>query len=228
MTIFTFALKRIFRDKSNLASLTLFPIAAIFLPANDNWPLLPYGYQFFGVLILFVAIRLTGLLIDDRQKGVVKRLAAAPVTHFQYLFQNLLAFSVIVIAQCILVIAGGVMYGNELYEPLWLLVLFLVFSFTAIAFTLAWNTLYRNKETSFLIFMAVIMIIAMLGGLILPVDMLPDTLEKIAVIFPTYWLAEGIEWVVLGENIGDFLLINGVLLLYALLFLIIGSIRRIG
>ncbi|AXF57079.1 ABC transporter permease [Salicibibacter kimchii] len=228
MTIFTFALKRIFRDKTNLIFLTLFPVAAIFLPANDNWPLLPYGYQFFGVLILFVAIRLTGLLIADRQKGVVKRLSAAPVTHFQYLFQNLLAFSVIVIVQCIFMIVGGVMYGHELYEPLWLLVLFLVFSLTAIAFTLAWNTLYRSKETSFLVFMAVIMIMAMLGGLILPVEMLPDTLEKIAVLFPTYWLAEGIEWVVLGENIGDFLLINGVLLLYTLLFLIIGSIRRIG
>lgn len=228
MTIFTFALKRIFRDKSNLTFLTLFPIAAIFLPANDHWPLLPYGYQFFGVLILFVAIRLTGLLVDDRQKGVVKRLAAAPVTHFRYLFQNLLAFSVIVIGQSIFMIAGGMMYGQELHEPLWLLVLFLVFSFTAIAFTLAWNTLYRSKETSFLVFIAVIMIMAMLGGLILPVDMLPDTLEQIAVIFPTYWLAEGIEWVVLGENSGDFLLINGVLLLYALLFLIIGSIRRIG
>ncbi|SDJ23309.1 ABC transporter permease [Natribacillus halophilus] len=228
MTIFTFALKRIFKDKTNLIFLTLFPVAAIFLPEPEYWPLLPYGYHYFGVLILFVGIRLTGLLVEDRQKGVVKRLAAAPVTHFQYLFQNLLAFSVIVIAQCIFMIAGGVIYDHELHEPLLLLILFIVFSFTAIALSLAWNSLYRNKETSFLVFMCVIIIMALLGGIMMPIEMLPDVLEQLAVIFPTYWLAEGMEWVVMGEDTADFLLINGVLLLYTLLFLIIGSIRRMG
>ncbi|QQK78966.1 ABC transporter permease [Salicibibacter cibi] len=228
MTIFTFALKRIFKDKTNLIFLTMFPVAAIFLPEPDVWPLLPFGYHYFGVLILFVAIRLTGILVEDRQKGVLKRLAAAPVTHFQYLFQNLLAFAVILIAQCMFIIAGGVIYGHDLYEPLLLLILFIVFSFTAIALSLAWNSLYRNKETSFLVFMCVIILMAMLGGIMFPIEMLPDILEKIAVIFPTYWLAEGLDWVVMGEDTADFLLINGVLLLYTLLFLIIGSIRRIG
>lgn len=228
MTIFKFALKRTFRDKTNLIFLTMFPVAAIFLPAQEYWPLLPLGYQFFGVLLLFVSIRLTGMMLDDRQKGVVKRLAAAPVTHFQYLWQNLLAFAVIMVAQCMVVIGGGILYGHDLYEPLLLLTLFILFSFTSIAFSLAWNSLYRSKESSFLIFMTIIILMALLGGIMVPVEMLPDTLEKLAVIFPTYWLAEGIEWIALGENVADFLLINGVLMLYTFLFLIVGSIRRIG
>ncbi|WP_238554496.1 hypothetical protein [Geomicrobium sp. JCM 19038] len=75
MTIFRFALKRILRDKTNVLFLTLFPITAIFLPlAQEGWPLLPLGYQYFGVLLLFVSIRLTSIMIEDRQKGVVKRL----------------------------------------------------------------------------------------------------------------------------------------------------------
>lgn len=228
MTIFKYAFKRTFRDKTNLIFLTLFPIGAIFLPAQEYWPLLPFGYQYFGVLILFVSIRLTGIMLEDRQKGVVKRLAAAPITHFYYLWQNLLAFAIIIIAQCIIVVIGGVLYGHELYEPLNLLILYIVFSLTAIALSLAWNSLYRSKGSSFLVFMAVIILMALLGGTFFPTDMLPDTLENIAVIFPTYWLAEGIEWIVLGNDSADFLLINGVLLLYTFLFLIIGSIRRIG
>lgn len=228
MTIFKFALKRSFRNKTNLIFLTMFPAAAIFLPAQQYWPLLPIGYQYFGVLILFVSIRLTGLMIEDRQKGVVKRLAVAPMTHFQYLWQNLLAFATITVVQCLIVIIGGVIYGHELYEPLLLLTLFIVFSFTAIALSLAWNSLYRSKESSFLVFMSIIVLMAMFGGMIIPIEMLPDILEKLAVIFPTYWLAEGIEWIVLGEDTGHFLLSNGVLLLYTLLFLIVGSTRKIG
>ncbi|EZH68082.1 multidrug ABC transporter permease [Bacillaceae bacterium JMAK1] len=229
MTIFRFALKRILRDKTNVLFLTLFPIAAIFLPtAEDGWPLLPLGYQYFGILLLFVSIRLTSIMIEDRQKGVVKRLAAAPVSHFNYLWQNLLAFSVIMIIQIIIIISGGYAYGHELYEPWNLTILYLVFMFTAISISLAWNSLYRSKESSFLIFMAVIVLMALLGGILFPVEMMPVVFERIAVIFPTYWLSEGIEWIVFGEDRGDFLFINGVLLLYALFFLIIGSIRRIS
>ncbi|GAK00475.1 ABC transporter permease [Geomicrobium sp. JCM 19055] len=229
MTIFRFALKRILRDKTNVLFLSLFPIAAIFLPlAQEGWPLLPLGYQYFGVLLLFVSIRLTSIMIEDRQKGVVKRLAAAPISHFNYLWQNLLAFSVIMVIQTVIVIIGGHVYGHELYEPWNLAILYIVFTFTSISISLAWNSLYRSKESSFLIFMAVIVLIALLGGILFPVEMMPEAFQRIAVIFPTYWLSEGIEWIVLGEDRGDFLFINGVLLLYALFFLIIGSIRRIS
>ncbi|WP_096188993.1 ABC transporter permease [Evansella halocellulosilytica] len=228
MTIFNFALKRSFRNKTNLIFLTMFPVAAIFLPLQEYWPLVPLGYQYFGILLLFVSIRLTGIMIEDHQKGVVKRLAAAPITHFHYLSQNLLAFAVITIAQSSIFIFGGVLYGHELYKPLSLLILYIVFSFSAIALCLAWNSLYRSKESSFLVFMSVIVLMALLGGMIVPSEILPESLEKIAVVFPTYWLSEGIEWVVRGESITGFLLINGVLLLYTFLFLIVGSIRRIN
>ncbi|WP_238544851.1 hypothetical protein [Geomicrobium sp. JCM 19037] len=107
MTIFTFALKRTLRDRTNILFLTLFPVAAIFLPDQQYWPLLPLGYQYFGVLMLFVSIRLTSIMLDDRQKGVVKRLAAAPVSHFQYLWQNLLAFAIIMFGQSAIFIYGG-------------------------------------------------------------------------------------------------------------------------
>lgn len=228
MTIFKFALKRSFSNTTNLIFLTLFPIACIFLPNGEEWPFLPYGYQYFGILILFVGIRLATIILEDRAKGVVKRLAVAPISHFQYLNQNLLAFSVILILQCAIVVYGGVLFGQELYQPGWLFILYVSFSFASLAIALAWISIYRNKDTSFLVYMSLIFIIVVLGGLLIPIEIFPDLLKRIAVIFPTYWLAEGLNWVVFGEDLLDFLLINGGLWLYTIVFVIIGSTRKIN
>lgn len=227
MTIFRFALQRIFRNRINLFFLTLFPIVCIFFPQGETWPFLPYGYQYFGIFILFVGIRLASIILEDREKGVDKRLAVAPIRHAHYLTQNLLAYSVIVIAQCFIVVYGGILAGQELHKPHWLFVLFVSFSFTSVATALAWISIFRSREVSFLVYMSIIFLIAVLGGLMMPVIMFPEWLKQIAVVFPTFWLSEGLEWIVFGETIADFLLINGVLWLYGIVFMIIGSMRKI-
>lgn len=227
MTIFRFALKRVFGNTTNLIFLTIFPIACIFLPKGEGWPFLPYGYQYFGILILFIGIRLATIILEDRGKGVVKRLAVAPVSHFQYLSQNLLAYSVILILQCAIVVYGGILFGQELYQPSRLFLLFVSFCFASLAIALAWISFYRRKDTSFLLYMSLIFLIVVLGGLIIPIEIFPDLLKRIAVIFPTYWLAEGLNWIAFGENILDFLLINSVLWLYTIVCIIIGSTRKI-
>ncbi|MFF2887344.1 ABC transporter permease [Paenibacillus sp. NPDC057967] len=226
MTIFTFALKRSFGNLTNLIFLTIAPLACIFFPNADQWPLLPYGYQYFGIVILFVAIRLTSIILEDRAKGVIKRLSIAPVSYFRYLTQNLLAYAIILIIQCAIVVSGGIMWGQELHQPLPLLFLYISFSFTALALALAWITLYRNKDSSFLVYMALIFLVVLLGGVMIPLEMFPDLLKRVAVLLPTFWLTEGLNWVADGNDVAEFLLINGVLWLYTLIFIVIGSTRR--
>ena len=179
------------------------------------------------IQVLFIGIRLATIILEDREKGVVKRLAVAPISHFRYLSQNQLAYSVILIAQCAIVVYGGVLFGQELYQPSSLFFLFVSFSFASLAIALAWISIFRKKDISFLIYMSLIFLIVVLGGLMIPIELFPDLLKRIAVIFPTYWLAEGLNWIVYGEEMLDFLLINGVLWLYTIVFMIIGSIRKI-
>lgn len=226
MTIFCFTLKRSFGNLTNLLFLTLAPVVCIFFPGGEGWPPLSYGYQYFGIVILFTAIRLTAIILEDRAKGVVKRLSVAPISHFQYLSGNLLAFAVILIAQSAIMVGGGFLSGQELYRPLALLMLFVSFSFTALSLALAWISVYRDKDTAFLIYMALIFLVIVMGGLIMPVQMFPPALQRTAVLFPTYWLAEGLNWIAHGQRTGDFAIINGVLWLYGLIFMVIGSKRK--
>jgi ABC-2 type transport system permease protein len=76
--------------------------------------------------------------------------------------------------------------------------------------------------------MSLIFLVVLLGGLLVPLETFPDILKRIAVVFPTYWLSEGLDWVVFGDDISEFLLINGILWLYTIVFLVIGSVRRIN
>ncbi|WP_379135935.1 ABC transporter permease [Paenibacillus sp. sgz500958] len=227
MTIFHFALKRSFGSTMNFVFLILVPLSCIFLPEGETLTHLPYGYQYFGIILLFAGIRLTSIILEDRERGVVKRLAVAPVSHFRYLSQNLLAYAIIVTIQCTAVVYGGVLYGQELYRPNALLLLYISFSFTSLALALAWISFYRRREMSFLIYTSLLFLIVLLGGLMIPVDLFPDLLKRIAAVLPTYWLAEGLDWIVFGGNYYDFLLIIGVLWLYTAVFVIIGSTRKI-
>ncbi|GIQ70604.1 ABC transporter permease [Xylanibacillus composti] len=227
MTVFQFVLKRSFRNVTNLIFLTLFPAACIFLPQGDPWPLLPYGYQFFGILLLFVSIRLTLNIQADRATGVMKRLSVAPLSHFRYLSQNLLAYLLIIAAQCTLVVYGGVLYGQPLYQPFLLLILYISYSLAALAVALAWVSFFRNKDVAFFGFVSLVFLVAVLGGLMIPVSMFPEWLARIAVLFPTYWLAEGQNWIVFGGKSGEFLFVNVILWIYAIVFMIIGSMRKI-
>lgn len=225
MTIFLFTLKRSFGNRTNLLFLTLAPLICIFLPSGAYWPPLPYGYQYFGIILLFAAIRLTTLILEDRAKGVITRLAVAPVPYSSYLSQHLLAYAAIMALQCVIVVYGGVLFGQQLYQPFPLLLLYVSFSFAALAIALAWISIYRNKETSFLVYMSLIFLTVVLGGLMMPLDMFPVLLKRLAVLFPTFWLAEGLEWIAVGGDWADFALIHAVLWLYVLIFMVIGSSR---
>jgi len=227
VTVFKFSLKRSFSNKTNLLLLTLFPIAFIFFPEGEYWPVLPYGYQYFGIVLLFISIRLTTIILVDRAKGVVKRLAVAPISYGSYLCQNLLAFSVILVMQCAIVVYGGVLLGVELYQPHWLMLLYVSFSFTSLAIALAWISIFRSKESAFLIYMSLVTLLAILGGLLMPLQIFPEALIRIAVLFPTYWLNQGMSWIASEGPVGDFILINGVLWLYTIIFMILGSTRKI-
>lgn len=87
--------------------------------------------------------------------------------------------------------------------------------------------IFRNKEISMLIFMSIISIIALIGGVLIPIELLPELLQKIAIILPTFWLAWGIDWIVFGGELKEFLLVNGMLILYMFLFLITGSAKKL-
>ncbi|SDN90521.1 ABC transporter permease [Alkalicoccus daliensis] len=228
MTVFMFVFKRFFRKKANSLSLLFFPLAALFLPTGE-WPPMPLGFQYYSIIILFLASRLAGIIMEDRANRTLLRLSVAPISHLQYLWQNMLAYSVILTGlNLVFVIAGAVFHGSSMPSPVQLFIIYTVFSMTSLGFSLAWYSLFRNTEAAYNILGGVIILMAMLGGVMWPVENMPDALQRPVMLLPTYWVAEATTLVSFREPAVDLIIPMIVLLLFCFAFLLLGSRRKLS
>lgn len=227
MSLFRLALIRSLRNRTNAVLLLLPPLAIVCMPSAEYWPTVPYGYQYFGVLLLFLGIRLTSQIMEDRAQGIHRRLAAAPFSYFYYLVQHLLAYVLILGLLCVSVVVLGIAIGQPLHQPLRLLALYLSFSVTALALALVWISYYRNKHTSFLVYMSLVSLAVVASGLIVPHLLFPEWLIQVAYFLPTYWLAVGLDAVGTLAPESAWLQAIGILWLYTLLLMTLGSFRKL-
>ena len=114
MTIFRFALKRSFRNPFNILLLCVLPVGVVFLPVVPG-STLPLGFHLYGQVIMFAAFLMVRSTVEDRLSGVLTRIAVAPVSYFRYLWETLLAYGLLLVAQNAVVVGlGVVLYGESL------------------------------------------------------------------------------------------------------------------
>lgn len=228
MTIFNFALIRSVRSMPNLILLLGLPAAVVVLPVG-GWHGLPLGYHFYGILLLFAASKLVHMIMEDRKNKILTRIGVAPVTHFKYLSQNLLAFALLLGGQSAVVTCSAWLLHADVFGSLIQLFSILsMFSVTAISFSLAWSSMFRQPESSTAVMLGIILIMAVLGGTLFPIQAMPASLQKIAMVSPTYWFHEGIMLAKNGGLFAEQLTPLGILLLFAIAFMLIGSRRKLA
>jgi ABC-2 type transport system permease protein len=228
MTIFTFVFKRRFKSISDIFMLLLLPVITVFISA-ETWLPVPLGFQLYGILIMFIASKICKTMMEDREKRVVLRLSAAPITHLRYLVENLLAYTLILSAVNFIVVALGVLhYGANIIPPVKMFLLFSTFSATAIGLSIAWYALFQNTETAYSILGGLYISLAMLGGMFWPFEIMPEVMQRVIQILPTYWFALGLRQVVYEGYSGNFFITIGILLLFSAVFILIGSRKRLG
>ncbi|OIJ20158.1 multidrug ABC transporter permease [Anaerobacillus alkalidiazotrophicus] len=227
MTVCQFVFKRFFRKKSNSIFLLVLPIGAIFLPMGE-WPPIPLGFHYYGIIIMFIASRLSAIIMEDRANKTLLRLSVAPITHFQYLLQNLLAYTVILTAvNLVFIILGVIVHGESVPSPSLLFIIYTVYSITSLGFSLAWYATFRNKEAAFSILGGIIILMAMLGGVLWPVEIMPESLQRAVMLLPTYWIAEATVLLSYEAPTEELAIPLVVMFLFCIAFLLLGSRRRL-
>ncbi len=228
MTIFRFALKRVFRSPLNLLLVCVLPIGAAFLPSAEGW-VVPIGFHMYGAILLFAAFLMLRSVVEDGASGVLERIGAAPITHFQYLWQTLLAYAVVLVVQnAVMIFLGVLVHGERIPSPFLLFVAYSAFSMTSLAISLAGGALFRNRETSYQALTAVLMVLAMVGGFFWPLEIMPPSLRRAAMVTPCYWLVEAMRLLQQNGPPARFALSIAVMLLFAIAFLLVGSRRRMA
>lgn len=226
MTIFLYTLKRCFRSPVNLVLVCVVPVGLLFLPRFGSYEM-PFGFHLYSELVFFIAFFLARAVAEDRGKGLLTRIAAAPVTHFRYLGQTLLADACLLLAQNTLVVVGGLLYhGSALGRPLRLLAAYWAFSLLALAFCLALGSLIRAREAADATCSFLVVFFAAIGGSLWPTDTLPLVIRRMGMVSPVYWLHAALR--AAGQGGSRFVLSLAVMLLLTVIFLLAGSKRRMA
>ncbi|MCR8848255.1 ABC transporter permease [Rossellomorea sp. SC111] len=184
-----------------------------------------------GFTIMFVMIAMlssTGILLEARQNGVWYRMMSTPATKLELLCGYMLAFFLIgwiqfgilmTLSQKIFHIEWGNTFANMVLVSSLLL--------CSIGLGLFLAGFVKTSEQQSVFGNLIIISTCMLAGVYWPVDIMPDGIRNVAKFLPQYWGMEGFaELTVRGGGIGDIVTPVGILLGFAVVFLMVG-LRRV-
>ncbi len=180
-----------------------------------------------GNTVMFVMlIALTygaATLSGERQNGLLHRLATTPLSKREIIFGKILGRLVIASLQVtILVLVAfvahlifGIVIGNIF--NVWIVLL--VYNLCVAPLGVAFGAWFRDPERAANIGVILTMVMAALGGCWWPIEIVPASMQKLALIFPTTWAMKALHGVIsFGRSLPELMLPLAVLLGFAIVF----------
>jgi len=228
LIIFKYDLKKSFQNKAVLLCTFILPLVLIF--ASPLWSgEVQIGFNLMAFVVMGGTFLTAQGILNERIEGTLTRIMVAPITMLNYLTQKLLAYSIPIAMQITLVcLIGMVLYDWYLSFTIALILIYILFTVTSVAMAIAWASLFKSKESSLTSFSLVLTAMAMLGGLMIPTNLLPAALRYVGAIFPSYWAANGIENLNTYNSItNQFWLSVVMMIMFGIIFMLFGGKRRL-
>lgn len=185
-------------------------------------------YYLMAIIIMFLMYIATYAainLIREREDMCFLRLKISKISLLNYLLSKAIGttlfISTIVLTWLVLFAAftNGIIGDNLIFLSLFLMISIL-FNVSLAMFM----TAYIEREEGVILFSNVFIFInAIIGGSIIPIPMMPETLQKMALISPNYWMIKGLLYYHSGYNMKQGLLIGLSLLLLSMCMLLLTS-----
>ncbi|MEJ2054870.1 MAG: ABC transporter permease [Calditrichaceae bacterium] len=180
--------------------------------------------------IFFIALPLAGNMIRERESGSLKRLLTMPVSYAEIISAKIVVYIGVAVIQFILMMLVGLVILPMLGTPVlnlghtWLGLFLLVFS-TALAacgFGILVGVSASSHEQASTLCAVSIIIAAAIGGVMVPVYLMPDVMQNISNYSPLAWGLNGfLDIFVRGTGITSILPNAGGLLLFSFTALVI-------
>jgi ABC-2 type transport system permease protein len=190
------------------------------------------SYSSAGQLITWVFIPLLGVsayFAYERSQGTLRRLLTTPTEKSTLLLGLIFGQFVVAIVQMGILIAFGqfvmnVKWGQNIPA---LLLLMSAFAISSVAFGTMLATFVKTQSQAGNLSIMLGMTMALMGGCWWPLELFPQTVKTAVKILPTTWTMNGLtDLITRGASTMDILPNVGVLLLFALVFFVVG-IRRL-
>jgi len=140
-------------------------------------------------------------LVSDREKGILKRLAATPLRRWQLVGSNVLMRLLIALIQAVIIVSvGAVLFGVEVTGSIAMAAAFVALgavAFLALGYVLASFT--KTEDAANGLTQVVQFPMMFLSGVFFPIDAMPPILQTIARLIPLTYLADALRQVMVGS-----------------------------
>jgi len=149
--------------------------------------------------MFFIIIPLTGSMIKEREEGSLARLMSMPVAYINLLLAKVTVYFFVCLVQSFLMIFSG-MYilplfnipmleiGNHIFA---LLMMTIVTALAALGYGLLVGTIANTHQQAASFGAVSIIILAAIGGIWVPIYLMPTVMRHVAVISPLNWSITG-------------------------------------
>ena len=153
-----------------------------------------------GLSVMQVGIFAAIPLVADREKLILKRLAATPLRRWQLVGSNVLMRLLIAMIQAVIIVAVGVAaFGVQIVGSILLTVLFIALgamSFLALGYVVA--SFAKTEDAANGMTSVVQFPMMFLSGTFFPLDQMPDVLQGVARVIPLTYLSDALRQVMVG------------------------------
>lgn len=145
------------------------------------------------MMLLFSVAGIGGSLIDEKQEGTLKRLLYSPIHPLSILFGKMICANIISILQMTVMIAfSWLVFGLEISTHIPSLILLIVAtSFAASAFGVFVASIAKSRSQVQGLSTLIILVMSAIGGSMIPLFIMPNIMQKIAVVSMNYWSIQG-------------------------------------
>ena len=188
--------------------------------------------QLIGMLTLTMLVTAMGtciMFLKDVEDGTFHRTIAGPISLRRYMLETNAAFFGVTVLQAIAAALAVQTAVPQLHPTALLMVTatLVAFALVAVSFTLAVANAMKTVKRTAIAANFLIMPIVMLGGAFWPFDIMPDYLQRIGAFSPTRWTTSATASALSGASFADIVPQLGILLLFAIVFGLLGSWRRV-
>jgi ABC-2 type transport system permease protein len=185
--------------------------------------------DFFAPGIIAMSVMATSLFgtvtinTELRQKGVLRKLATTPLSRAEWLLSNIFYQLVMALISATAILLVGIVvfdlkFQLNIFLPLF--VLLNVFSFSGIGMLI--TKYVKDAESAYAAANAVMFPMMFLAGTFFPLEMMPDFLQKIALVLPLYYVNEGLRDAMVHQNFGSALMSATIIGVFGIIVFILG------
>jgi len=145
------------------------------------------------MMLLFSVAGMGSSLLAEKEEGTLRRLLYTPLGSGDILFGKMLSTTIIAVAQLLVMfVFGWLVFGLDIFLNLpALLLIILATALACASFGILLSAISKSRKQVEAMSTIIILVMSAIGGSMMPLPIMPEFMQKLAVISVNYWSIQG-------------------------------------